>query len=147
MLARESAWLGMDPASVIPEESGSSARERYAPMHRLLAPDDELFLAAQGFPSIAKRLRREHRSCYFGYVARLAKELRHARRLHNLAMASREQWHFPLLLAQVVIAESSLLYLRWLGCQHALGINSAARDVQECLDFLLAAPQFQPATS
>jgi hypothetical protein len=148
MLALESARLGPDlPLLLVPGEEGSAVRERYAPMQRLLAEDDELFLKRQGFHSAAKKLRREHRRCYFSYVGRLAREIRTARKLGALAMASKENWSFWTLLERTAISESSLLYLRWLGCRHAVGVNVAARDVKECLDFLLAAPRFLPATT
>jgi len=125
----------------------ASVRERYAPMSRLLIEDDRLFLIRQGLPEAAKNLRREHRSCYFGYVRRLAQEVREARRLGALAMASEGHWRLGTLLARTLVSESSLLYLRWLGWQHALGITVAARDVAECLELLLAGPRFQPATT
>jgi hypothetical protein len=148
LLAAESARLGGDaPRALTFQEQELSVRERYAPMQRLLAQDDELFLIEQGARASAKRLRREHRSCYFDYLNRLKREIRAARRLRTVAMASREQWSFWVLLAYAVLSESSLLYLRWLGCRHALGITVAARDVRECLDFLLVAPQFAPATT
>ena len=148
MLAAESARLGTDtPLLRMLDEEGFSVRERYAPMHRLLAQDDELFLMGLGFPAAAKKLRREHRSCYFGYVTRLTREIRSARRLGALAMASKEHWSFWTLLAQTVLSESSLLYLRWLGCQHAAGVSVATRDVRECLDFLLAGQRFRLATT
>ncbi len=148
LLAAESARTGTEmPFNPMIDEQGFSVRERYAPMHKLLAEDDELFLKQQGFPGSAKRLRREHRSCYFGYVNRLTREVRAARRLRTLAMASQENWSFRALLAQTMITESSLLYLRWLGCRHAAGINVAARDVVECLDFLLAGPKLHLATT
>jgi len=148
MLAVESARLGADvPPMPTLDQQGSSVRERYAPMHRLLSEEDELFLMQQGFPTAAKRLRREHRSCYFGYVKRLSGEIRAAQRLRTLAMASQENWSFWALSAQTLLSESSLLYLRWLGCRHALGVNVAARDVKECLEFLLAGPRFHLATT
>lgn len=147
-LAVESARLGTEiPRFTIPDEDGFSVQQRYAPMHRLLTEDDQLFLKAQGTPAPAKRLRREHRKCYFGFVTRLAQEVRTARRLRVLAMASKENWSFWILLAHVVFSESSLLYLRWLGCRHALGITVAARDVKECLDLLLVGPKFDPVTT
>ncbi len=146
MLALESARLGADLPPVL-DEDGSSVRERYAPMQRLLAQEDELFLVRQGCQSVAKELRRQHRNCYFGYVNRLTHEIRSARKLGALAMASRENWSFRNLLAQTVISESSLLYLRWLGYRHAAGVNVAARDVKECLDFLLAGPRFRLVTT
>jgi hypothetical protein len=148
MLALESARLGADmPILMALDQPGSSVQERYAPMHRLLAQDDELFLMRQGFPELGHRLRRSHRSSYFGYVSSLAREIRAARRLGALAMASQQHWSFWMLLAQTVLSESSLLYLRWLGCRHAVGINVAARDVGECLDFLLAGPRFRLVTT
>lgn len=116
-------------------------------MHRLLTEDDELFFEAQGFPGLARRLRREHRRCYFGYVTRLAVEIRTARRLGALAMASKQDWNFWTLVGQTALSELSLLYLRWLGYRHAAGINVAVRDVKECLDFLLAARRFRLATT
>lgn len=147
-LALEAARLGPDvPLPLVAGEEGYSVRERYLPMHRLLAQDDELFVAAQGFRTAAQQLRREHRRCYFGYVTCLRREIRSARKLGALAMASRENWSFWTLLARTVISESSLLYLEWLGCRHAAGVNVSARDVEECLDFLLAAPKFRLATT
>jgi hypothetical protein len=148
LLAVESARLGANmPLIPLLDEDGSSVRERYAPMHRLLAREDELFLVRRGFRTTADRLRREHRNCYFSYVTRLAREIRTARKLGALAMASQGNWSFWTLLAQTVFSESSLLYLRWLGCRHAAGVNVAARDVKECLDFLLAGPKFRLATT
>ena len=148
MLALESARLA--PQAGFPlalDKEKFSVRERYAPMHRLLAQEDELFLNEQGFGKAARRLRRQHRSCYFGYVTRLTREIRAARKLGTLAMASQEHWSFWTLLAQTLLSESSLLYLRWLGLRHAVGINVAARDVNECLDFLLAGPRFRLVTT
>jgi hypothetical protein len=147
-LALESARLGADlPPILTIGEEGPSVRKRYAPMHRLLAQDDELFLKRQGLPAVARRVRHEHRNCYFGYLTRLTREIRTARRLHALAMASQANWSFWTLLAHTVLSESSLLYLRWLGCRHAAGINVAALDIKECLDFLLGGPRFRLATT
>jgi hypothetical protein len=147
-LSLESARLGADlPPSLTLGEQGPSVRERYAPMHRLLSREDEFFLERQGLPAVASRVRHEHRNCYFGYLRRLTREIRTARRLHALAMASKENWSFRTLLAHTVLSESSLLYLRWLGCRHAVGISVAALDVQECLDFLLGGPRFRLATT
>jgi hypothetical protein len=148
MLAVESERLGADlPLLPLLEEDGASVRERYAPMHRLLAEDDQLFLLGQGLRTAAKRLRQEHRHCYFSYVNSLTREIRSARKLAALAMASQRNWSFWTLLARTVISETSLLYLRWLGCRHAAGVNVAARDVKECLDFLLAGPRFRLVTT
>lgn len=148
LLAAESVRLGTDmPLAPMVDEQGLAIRERYAPMHRLLALDDELFLIRQGFRASARQLRQQHRSCYFGYITRLTLEIRSARRLQTLAMASRENWSFWTLLAQALLSESSLLYLRWLGCRHAIGITVATRDVRECLDFLLVGPKFHLATT
>ena len=151
MLALRAARLGAEiplpPRLEEEEQEGTSVRERYAPMQRLLTQDDDLFLAGQGFADAAKKLRREHRQCYFRYLARLTQEIRDARKLNTLAMASKRHWSFPALLEQTAIAESSLLYLRWLGCRHAAGVSVAASDVRECLDFLLAAQKFRLATT
>ncbi len=148
VLALESVRLGADlPLTLTVGVESTSVRERYAPMHRLLTQEDDLFLRRQGLAAIAKRLRREHRTCYFSYVTRLTREIRTARQLHGVAMASKEHWSFWTLLAGTVLSESSLLYLRWLGYRHAVGINVAARDVTECLDFLLGAPRFHLATT
>ena len=152
MLALRAARLGAEiplPPTLEQQEEeggGASVRERYAPMHRLLTQDDDLFLAGQGFPGAAKKLRREHRHCYFRYLACLTREIREARKLSTLAMASKRHWSFPALLEQMAIAESSLLYLRWLGCRHAAGVTVAASDVRECLDFLLVGQKFRLAT-
>jgi hypothetical protein len=143
LLAVESMRLGASaPLLLMLDQDGSSVRERYVPMQRLLAQDDELFLTRKGSAVLAKRLRREHRSCYFGYVNRLAREIRIGRRLRTVAMASKENWSFWTLLAHTLLSESSLLYLRWLGWRHAIGTRVAALDVKECLDFLLAGPKF-----
>lgn len=148
MLALRSARLGAEiPLPPMLEQEGTSVRERYAPMLRLLTQDDDLFLVGQGFPNAAKKLRREHRHCYFRYLAGLTSEIRDARKLNTLAMASKRHWSFPALLEQTAIAESSLLYLRWLGCRHAAGVTVAASDVRECLDFLLAGQKFRLATT
>lgn len=147
LLAAESARLGTEGAVCMVLEEESSVRERYAPMSRLLAEDDALFLERRGLPEAAKNLRREHRRCYFGYVDRLAGEIRAARRLGTLAMASQEHWSFRILLTRMLLGESALLYLRWLGYQHAFGIRVAARDVRDCLEALFAVPRFQPAAT
>jgi hypothetical protein len=148
MLALESARLGSElPLLLVAGEEGSSVQERYAPMRRLLAEDDQLFLKKLGFQEAAKTLRRKHRSCYFCYITCLGREIRTARKLGTLAMSSKENWSFWTLLARTVISESSLLYLRWLGYRHALGVNVAARDVQECLDFLFVGPRFRLVTT
>jgi len=115
-------------------------------MSRLLTEEDRFFLVRQGLPEAAKTLRREHRSCYFGYLRRLTQEVREARRLGTLAMASEGHWRFGTLLARTLVSESSLLYLRWLGWQHAWGITVAALDVAEGLELLLAGGRFLPAT-
>lgn len=148
MLAQKSARLAPDlPRLPLSDEEEASVRTRYAPMHRLLTQDDDLFLSAQGLPGAAKKLRREHRRCYFGYLAQLRSELRAGRKLGTLAMASQEKWNFHTLLTHTLIAESSLLYLQWLGCRHAVGVSVGARDVKECLDFLLAGQRFRLATT
>ena len=144
--ASEPARLGANgKLRLLLEDAELSVRARYAPMHRLLATDDELFLRNQGLQAAAKQLRRQHRRCFFQYVTRLTREIRTARRLRVLAMASTERWSFWTLLAHTVLAESSLLYLRWLGCKHALGTGVEPRDVKACLDFLITGPQFRPA--
>jgi hypothetical protein len=148
MLAVESKRLGADiPLTQTLDRQESSVRERYAPMQRLLVQADELFLVQQGLAVAAKQLRRQRRSCYFQYVRWLTREIRAARRLGALAMASQEQWSFWNLLTQTFVSESSLLYLRWLGCRHAAGIGVAAQDVSECLEFLLGGPRFHLATT
>lgn len=148
LLAAESARLGPEsPFALPPEDENISVRDRYAPMQRLLAEDDELFLNQQGARDAAKRLRRAHRRCYFDYVNRLTQEIRAARRLRTVAMASQENWSFWILSAHTLLSETSLCYLRWLGYRHALGTTVAVRDVRECLDFLLVAPQFAAAAT
>jgi hypothetical protein len=148
LLASESARLGADPPLILTlDEDGPSVGERYAPMCRLVSQDDELFLLRQGFPKEATRLRHEHRRCYFAYVTRLTREIRAARKLQALAMASRENWSFWTLLEHAVLSESSLLYLRWLGYRHAVGVRVTACDVKECLDFLFVGPKLQLAAT
>jgi hypothetical protein len=62
-------------------------------------------------------------------------------------MASQENWSFWILSENALLSEASLLYLRWLGCRHALGIRVSARDVRECLDLLLVGPRLHLATT
>jgi hypothetical protein len=148
LLAAESVRLGRSAElSLSFDEQEMSVRERYAPMYRLLAKDDDFFLAQQGAPALSRQLRCDHRTCYFDYVRRLAAEVRSARKLRALAMASRKNWNFWILSEHALLSEVSLLYLRWLGCRHALGITVAARDVRESLDFLLAGPRFRLAAT
>jgi hypothetical protein len=99
-------------------------------------------LRREGCPEAALRLRREHRRCYREFLADLRREIREARRLRGLAMASGGNWDFWSLFAYFVLSECSLFYLGWLGWRHSAGITAAARDVTECLNFLLADPKF-----
>ncbi len=149
LLAAESARLEASArVAWTLDEPELSVRERYAPMHRLLSQEDALFLRSQGAaPALIPRLRREHRGCYFDYVRRLTAEVRSARKLRALAMASQENWSFWILSENALLSEASLLYLRWLGCRHALGISVSSRDVRECLDLLLVGPRFHLATT
>jgi hypothetical protein len=116
-------------------------------MQRLLTQDDEHFLWCQGVPRAALKIRREHRRLYREFLANLRRDIRRARRLQGLAMASAGKWDVWSLLGQVILSESSLLYLGWLGWKHSVGISLAARDVRECLDFLLAGPRFPVAAT
>ena len=141
MLAFEAVRLGVASPLLLPDDAESSARVRYAPMQRLLTRADERFLQREGCPEAARKLRREHQRCYREFLEDLRRDIRHARRLRNLAMASSGNWDFWSLLAYVVLSECSLLYLGWLGWSHSAGITSAARDVTECLNFLLADPR------
>ena len=142
LLASEAVRLGMDSPLLLPDECGSSVRVRYAPMQRLLTRADERFLQRQGCPQAAMKLRREHRRCYREFLDNLRREIRQARRLRGLAMASAGNWDFWSLLEYFVLSECSLLYLGWLGWRHSAGITAAARDVTECLNFVLADPKF-----
>jgi hypothetical protein len=141
LLASEAMRLGMDSQLLLPDECGSSVRVRYAPMQRLLTRADERFLQRQGCPKAATKLRRDHRRCYREFLDNLTRDIRQARRLRGLAMASAGNWDFWSLLEYFVLSECSLLYLGWLGWRHSAGITSAARDVTECLNFLLADPR------
>lgn len=141
LLASEAVRMGVASPLMLPDEAGSSARARYAPMPRLLTHADEQFLRREGCPEAALRLRREHRQCYREFLANLRSEIRQARRLRGVAMASAGDWDFWSLSAYVVLSECSLLYLGWLGWRHSAGITAAARDVTECLNFLLADPR------
>jgi hypothetical protein len=141
LLASEAVRLGVASPLTLIDEAGSSVWVRYAPMQRLLTQTDEQFLRREGCPEAAMRLRREHRRCYRGFLANLRREIRQARRLRGLAMASADSWDFWSLFAYVVLSECSLLYLGWLGWRHCAGITAAARDVTECLNFLLADPR------
>ena len=147
LLASRAARLGVEVPQLLSSEVEPPARMRYAPMQRLLSVDDECFLRHEGVPAAAVRLRREHRRCYREFLANLRREIRKARRLQSLAMASAGEWDFWPLLANVLLSESSLLYLGWLGWKHSAGVSLAARDVKECLDFLLAAPRFPVAAT
>jgi hypothetical protein len=141
LLSSEAARLGVTSPVMLADETGASVRERYAPMQRLLTHADERFLQREGCPEAAMRLRREHRQCYRGFLANLRREIRQARRLRSLAMASAGSWDFWSLLAYAVLSECSLIYLGWLSWRHSAGITAAARDVTECLNFLLADPK------
>ena len=147
LLASEAERLGVTPPPLLSSDFEPPARLRYAPMQRLLTQDDEHFLWRQGVPGAALKIRREHRRLYREFLANLRRDIRQARRLQGLAMASAGKWDFWSLLAQVVLSESSLLYLGWLGWKHSAGISLAARDVRECLDFLLARPRFPVAAT
>jgi hypothetical protein len=147
LLTSEAMRLGVSSPPISPDEGRSSARERYAPMQRLLTLADEHFLQREGCPKAARKLRREHRRCYREFLADLRREIRQARQLRGLAMASAGNWDFWSLFAYVVLSECSLLYLGWLGWRHSAGITSAARDVTECLNFLLADPRFSVAAT
>ncbi len=142
LLTFRAADLGVKSPLILFGQPELPARERYEPMQRLLTTDDEIFLRKQGCPEAAARLRREHQRYYREYLANLKREIRSARRLQNLAMASAGKWDFWQLVANVVFSESSLLYLGWLGWKDSAGINGTAQDVTECLNFLLADPRF-----
>lgn len=141
LLASEAVRLGVASPLMLPDE-GPSLRARYAPMQRLLTQADEQFLRREGCPEVALRLRHEHRRCYRQFLADLRREIREVRRLRGLAMASAGHWDFWSLFAYVVLSECSLFYLGWLGWRNSAGITAAARDVTECLNFLLADPKF-----
>ena len=147
LLTSEAERLGVTPPPLLSDDAEPPARLRYAPMQRLLTQDDERFLWRQGFPRVALKVRREHRRLYREFLANLRCDIRQARRLQGLAMASAGEWDLWSLLGQVVLSESSLLYLGWLGWKHSAGISLAARDVTECLDFLLPAPRFPVAAT
>src|SRR5438270_6860385 len=93
-LTSEAARLGVASPLMLPDEAGSSVRVRYAPMQRLLTHADELFLQREGCPEAAMKLRREHRRCYREFLNNLRREIRQARRLRGLAMASAGTWDF-----------------------------------------------------
>jgi hypothetical protein len=141
LLASEAAHFGVASPLMSVDQTGLPARVRYAPMQRLLSRDDEHFLLRAGCRKAAVQLRREHRRCYREFLRNLKRELRNARRLQSLAMASTGQWDFWSLLANVVLSESSLLYLSWLGWKATAGIAGAARDAAECLNFLFTGPR------
>ncbi len=54
---------------------------------------------------MAVRLRREHRRCYREFLANLRRDIRTARRLQGLAMASAGEWDVWLLFGNVVLSE------------------------------------------
>jgi hypothetical protein len=57
MLALESARVGaIMPLMPMLDEELSSVRERYAPMHRLLDPDDELFLGGARISAVGEEI-------------------------------------------------------------------------------------------
>jgi hypothetical protein len=142
LLASKAADLGVTSPLISFDQSEFPARVRYAPMQRLLTSDDERFLRRHGCPQAALRLRREHRRYYRQYLANLKREIRGARRLQNLAMASAGHWDFCSLLTNTALSECSMLYLTWLGWKHSAGITGTAQDVTECLNFLLPDPRF-----
>jgi len=147
LLTSEAARYGIRSSSSLCNNSEISTRLRYAPMQRLLARSDINFLERLGCSKAAAKLRREHRQCYWQFLAELRRDIRDARRLRGLAMASAERWDFWSLLAYTVLSECSLLYLRWLGCRYSVGIPTSAGDVTECLNFLLTAPKLRVAAT
>jgi hypothetical protein len=110
-------------------------------MQRLLSHADEQYLQGKGCPEAAVKLGREHRQCYREFLSDLRRDIREGRRLRGLAMASAGIWDFWSLLEYVLLSETSLLYLRWLGWRHTAGIGTAAGEVTECLNFLLVHPK------
>jgi len=142
LLASETIRRGRLSLPVSLGESEFSVRARYAPMQRLLTRADENFLCRQGCPKAAAKLRREHRQCYWEFLARLRREIRQSRQLRGLAMASADEWDLWSLTSYAILSECSLLYLGWLGWRHSVGLPSAACNVTECLNFLLSGPKF-----
>lgn len=123
-----------------------SARQRYAPMERLLLSEHE-FCRRQEMPAtLESRLRRSHRKSYYEYLRALGKEVRAARRQTTVAMASAEQWSGPAVIRSFAVSESALLRLRWLGLKSSLGIEVECGAVSRSLDGLLSDPILHQAT-
>jgi len=147
LLNSDGICFGVRSSSPLLCNSDISTRLRYAPMQRLLARSDIKFLEHAGCRRVAAKLRHEHRQCYWQFLAELRSDIRKARRLRSLAMASAGNWDFRSLLAYTLLSECSLLYLGWLGCRHSLGMPSPAGGVTECLNFLLTAPKLHAAAT
>jgi len=60
-----------------------SARERYAPLARLLRNDDCRYLEREGLSEAARDLRREHYKIYRGYIQELRQRCASAARKRN----------------------------------------------------------------
>ena len=115
-----------------------SARERYAPVARLLRNDDYSYLERAGLPDAARDLRREHHKIYRGYVQELRQEMRQIRSIQEQGMRTLGNWEFRVLLRYRLLSESALFQLRWLGWKHYIGIGIDPVEADYCLDVIFS---------
>ena len=134
LLAIEYERLSFSPD---PDEE-VSARERYAPLARLLRNDDYQYLEQVGLSEVARNLRREHHKIYSGYIKELRQEMRQIRSIREQGMRSRGNWEFRVLLRYRLLSESALIQLWWLGWKHRRGIGIDPVEADNCLDLIFS---------
>ncbi len=115
-----------------------SARERYAPLARLLRNDDYQYLEQEGLYEAARDLRREHHKIYRGYIKELRQEMRQIRSIQEQGMRALGNWEFRVLLRYRLLSESALFQLRWLGWKHYIGIGIDPVEADNCLDLIFS---------
>jgi len=115
-----------------------SARERYAPLTRLLREDDYRDLEREGLSEAARNLRREHHRIYRAYIKELRQEMRQIRSRREKEMRTLGNWEFRVLLRYRLLSESALFQLRWLGWKHYIGIRIDPAEADICLDVIFS---------
>jgi hypothetical protein len=140
--------LGIDPLPSVYFSEGASPRLRFSPMKRLLLAENH-FLSRARLPETAVRaLHRAHFACYRDYLNELRREVRRARRSDAVTMQLDGRWQFPPILRRLLLSESSLIYLEWLGWKFRFGLNVNIALTDELLEYLLTDALSQPeATS
>ncbi len=124
--------------SFSPDPEEVSARERYAPLARLLRNDDYRYLERTGLPAAARDLRREHYKIYRGYIQELRQEMRQIRSDQEKRMRTLGNWEFRVLLRHRLLSESALFQSRWLGWKHYIGIGIDPTEADICLDVIFS---------